>query len=94
MHGAQDGSVTLDAAAASFGLRVGGTYEAVVFQAERHTSQSSYRLTLRGFNPPRSECSWGQCGDGTVQSVYGEECDDGNRVSGDGCDANCRVELG
>ena len=95
VHGAENGSVTLDgAAAAALGLRVGGTYEAVVFQAERHTSESSYRLTLRGFNPPRSECAWGQCGDGAVQSAYGEECDDGNRVSGDGCDANCHIEIG
>jgi hypothetical protein len=40
------------------GLRTGGIYEAVVFQAERHTSESSYRLTLRNFGGPRSECSW------------------------------------
>ena len=31
------------------------------------------------------------CGDGIVEP--GEECDDGNRVSGDGCSADCRVEV-
>jgi cysteine-rich repeat protein len=31
------------------------------------------------------------CGDGTVLGA--EECDDGNNVDGDGCDANCRVEA-
>ncbi len=32
------------------------------------------------------------CGDGTVD--LNEECDDGNLVSGDGCDADCFIELG
>ncbi len=31
------------------------------------------------------------CGDGLV--LPPEECDDGNAVGGDGCDANCKVEL-
>lgn len=31
------------------------------------------------------------CGDGTVD--LNEECDDGDTVSGDGCDADCRVEC-
>jgi cysteine-rich repeat protein len=95
VHGAEADGVTLDATeGASLGLTAGGIYEAVVFQAERHTTESSYRLTLRNFRPPRSDCSWGDCGDGTVEPAFGEECDDGNRVSGDGCDANCRVEIG
>ena len=34
--------------------------------------------------PPR-------CGDGVINQP-GEECDDGNNISGDGCDANCRLE--
>ncbi len=29
------------------------------------------------------------CGDGVLQLALGEECDDGNRVDGDGCDASC-----
>ncbi len=31
------------------------------------------------------------CGDGVVD--YGEECDDGNNVDGDGCDSNCQLEI-
>eukprot|EP00301_Raphidiophrys_heterophryoidea_P000821 c10410_g1_i1.p2 GENE.c10410_g1_i1~~c10410_g1_i1.p2 ORF type:complete len:183 (-),score=48.55 c10410_g1_i1:1021-1515(-) len=31
------------------------------------------------------------CGDG-VHMFNDEGCDDGNKVSGDGCDSNCRVE--
>ncbi len=31
------------------------------------------------------------CGDGVL--IQGEECDDGNNVSGDGCDADCKIEC-
>jgi len=33
------------------------------------------------------------CGDGTVQDQYGEECDDGNVLAGDGCTGACRRET-
>ena len=32
------------------------------------------------------------CGDGHLDE--GEQCDDGNRINGDGCDANCQIECG
>jgi cysteine-rich repeat protein len=32
------------------------------------------------------------CGDGEEQGYTGEECDDGNDASGDGCSANCETE--
>ncbi len=32
------------------------------------------------------------CGNGTLEA--GEECDDGGRADGDGCDSNCLVEVG
>lgn len=32
-----------------------------------------------------------RCGDGLLQP--GEECDDSNRVAGDGCDPNCQIEA-
>ena len=88
VHGASSGSVTLNAAAAgTLGLTVGGIYEACVFQAERHTTQSSYQLTLRGFNAPRSECTY-RCGDGIVTRF--EICDDGvNDGSYGSCTADC-----
>ena len=34
-----------------------------------------------------------KCGDGKYYGLNGEECDDGNLVLGDGCDANCKIEL-
>jgi cysteine-rich repeat protein len=35
-----------------------------------------------------------RCGDGKVDSLYGEACDDGNTVSNDGCSATCQLEIG
>jgi cysteine-rich repeat protein len=35
----------------------------------------------------------GVCGDGVLQTECGEQCDDGNRIDGDGCDSNCRIEA-
>jgi cysteine-rich repeat protein len=32
------------------------------------------------------------CGDGTVDTEFGEECDDGNTDAGDGCDSACQNE--
>jgi cysteine-rich repeat protein len=37
-------------------------------------------------------CQESTCGDGAATGF--EECDDGNRVSGDGCGATCRLEPG
>ena len=33
------------------------------------------------------------CGNGTVDAFEGEQCDDHNQVSGDGCTASCRYEC-
>ena len=39
------------------------------------------------------QCQFGPyCGDGILQSPQGEQCDDGNNVSGDFCSAICKVE--
>lgn len=48
-----------------------------------------------GYEECAPGCVFGErCGDGTVQMEAGEECDDGNRMNGDGCTANCkRVEV-
>lgn len=101
VHGRQDGAITLadcdsadpamNAAAclAPLDLRVGGIYDAVVFQAERHTTRSQYRLTLTNFNRAPSQCR-SSCGDGVIASD--EACDDGpmNGAVYDGCTTDCR----
>jgi len=125
VHGRMDGSITLSQCASAtpannastcpsaLDLRVGGIYEAVVFQAERHTTASQYRLTLANFvrapSTCRSTCGDGvlaadeacdngtdntavydgcgigcvqtpYCGDGVIQTIYGETCDDGRNL--------------
>jgi len=90
VHGAMSGGVLLDAtAAAGLGLVVGKVYEIAVFQAERHTVQSNYKLTLSNFASTRSECHF-LCGDGIVTKY--EVCDDGVNNGGYGsCTADCKA---
>ena len=92
IHGATAGVVTLNAATATtFGLTVGQVYEIVVFQAERHVTQSSYKLTLGQFNRTYTVCS-PKCGDGIVNGT--EQCDNGPNNSDTaygGCTTQCTI---
>jgi len=45
-------------------------------------------------NACRPSCTHPTCGDGVVDTQWGENCDDANTVSGDGCDAQCHSECG
>jgi fibro-slime domain-containing protein len=74
----------------SLGMQSGGVYEIVVFQAERQTIASTYKLTLSGFNDAPSECK-PRCGDGIV--APGEACDNGAQNLGgyNQCTADCRL---
>ncbi|MBN2574648.1 MAG: DUF4215 domain-containing protein [Deltaproteobacteria bacterium] len=86
------GSITLDAAAASKlgGLANGNVYEVAVFQAERQTTGSTYKLTLSGFNASISSCV-PACGDGVA--VANEECDNGpdnDDTAYGGCTTECK----
>jgi fibro-slime domain-containing protein len=70
---------------ANLGLQDGKVYEIAVFQAERQSTSSSYKLTLSGFNAAPSSCT-PACGDGEV--VADEECDcgkDANTYPKDRC---------
>jgi uncharacterized delta-60 repeat protein len=56
--------------------------------------QPDMKLVAAGFSPTGSQSTFeivrfgaGDCGDGVVDPF--ELCDDGNLISGDGCDANC-----
>lgn len=62
--------------------------EIVVFQAERHVTQSNYTLTLRGFNAPVTTCQ-SVCGDGEL--TPDETCDDGplNGTGYNRCSVDC-----
>lgn len=92
LHPRTVGSVTLDEPTAQrFGLEVGHVYEIVLFHAERHTYESNFRLTLKGFNHSKTECT-ATCGDGIVAGD--EVCDDGaeNGAGYGFCGVDC--ELG
>lgn len=41
----------------------------------------------------REACAPSRCGDGVVDRAAGEECDDTNSVTGDGCEATCRFSC-
>jgi fibro-slime domain-containing protein len=92
IHTPVQGSVTFGAGMpAKFGLTNGQVYEVVVFQAERQTTGSTYRLTLSGFNAGASQCT-PTCGDGIVS--IGEECDDGTAKNTGGygqCGPDCKL---
>ncbi len=72
-------------------LTAGTIYEIALFQAERHVTGSNYKLTLRGFNAPRSVCL-PKCGDGIVTKT--EACDLGtaNNTGAYGtCNTDCTL---
>lgn len=41
-----------------------------------------------------TDCSTAVCGDGTLNTTAGEECDDTNTNDGDGCSSTCQIEGG
>jgi len=73
------------------GLQAGNVYEIAVFQAERKSHQSSYKLTFTQFSAKKSSCHT-KCGDHF--RTPDEECDDGstgNQGLYGGCTAQCKL---
>ena len=92
LHSATPGSVTLDAATATKlgDMKPDNVYEVAVFHAERHTTASTFKLTLTGFNAAATICA-PTCGDGVA--VADEECDNGKDNSDTaygGCTTQCK----
>ncbi len=51
-----------------------------------------YSTTIAG-RQCNASCDYGPyCGDGILQTTFGEECDDANNDSGDFCSATCTIE--
>ncbi len=52
-----------------------------------------YSTTIAGRQCTPDSCRWAPyCGDSILQTIYGEECDDGNNTSNDYCAADCTEE--
>lgn len=52
----------------------------------------AYSTTIAG-RQCSAQCFFGPyCGDGILQTQFGEECDDGNNENGDFCSATCKIE--
>jgi len=52
----------------------------------------AYSQTIAGRQCTPS-CKWGPyCGDGILQTQFGEQCDDGNNEDGDFCSSTCKIE--
>ena len=54
-------------------------------------------VDARGLTRPSAICTIGAhealaCGDGDIDALLGEDCDDGNTDDGDGCSSSCAVE--
>jgi fibro-slime domain-containing protein len=92
LHPRVNGSVTLNASmATTLGLAVDGAYEIALFHAERHTTQSNFKLTLGGFVKATTHCV-SVCGDGLTAPT--EECDLGsarNGQVGESCTVDCKL---
>lgn len=61
-------------------------------QCDVPAESGAYSTTIAG-RQCTALCQFGPyCGDAILQTVHGEECDDGNNTSGDFCSATCEIE--
>ncbi len=89
VHDALDATVDLGAQQDELNLQVGNVYEITVFQAERQTTESHYRLTLSNFLNATTTCE-SVCGDGV--KTPDEACDQGAAMN-DGSWGNCTPDC-
>lgn len=50
----------------------------------RNQNQTQYSAII-------DDLEFSACGNGVVDAAFGEQCEDGNRIDGDGCDSNCTL---
>lgn len=70
-------------------------------ECDNGSSNTVFPCTPGEYNSPCTYCKTDctkiivegeHCGDSTIQTSQGEECDDGNTINNDGCDENCLNE--
>lgn len=59
------------------------------FTESLNTAVRDAVTTLTTSWPPPTRA---ECGDGILDAEFGEQCDDGNVIAGDGCNASCQTE--
>lgn len=79
------GSEFLRRGKARFGVsREGARARRTVDKAEQNEANALEAMHPAGWTPTF-------CGDAILQAEFGEACDDGNDVDGDGCETNCKI---
>lgn len=61
-------------------------------KASRRTVRDDLDIAISAFDTDWPRLIGASCGDGTLDTEFGETCDDGNREIGDGCDDSCQIE--
>jgi cysteine-rich repeat protein len=61
-------------------------------KASRATVNQAVNDAVDQFNIDWPGLAAAFCGDGILDTEFGEECDDGNSIDGDGCDTECVIE--
>ena len=61
-------------------------------KASQATVRNDIDIALTAFDEDFPRPVAARCGDGATDSEFGETCDDGNTVSGDGCSEDCQTE--
>ncbi|XP_040178685.1 pappalysin-1 [Rana temporaria] len=79
--------------------RISGHHRRFLDTSLRHGSVYRYQIvtmTSKGESEPSPELTYhhgsGYCGDGIIQKDLDEECDDRNKINGDGCSLFCHQE--
>jgi cysteine-rich repeat protein len=70
---------------------VTGTGTGVKTATNTKTATTKTETNIKTNTATSSVTSLGGCGDGILQD--GEQCDDGNTDSGDGCSSSCQIEI-
>jgi cysteine-rich repeat protein len=83
-----------DRTACSFSGAAGTCFDGVCLPAACGNHRIDANEACDGQEHCSADClSDGSCGNGVVDGARGEQCDDGNLASNDGCSSRCRIET-